>query len=58
VLLAGSGDAERSELFIAMLVAVMVLNLLPMLFARKILVGIMMIVLQVVGAVPGALQAA
>ena len=41
---------------IFLLVAVMVLNLLAMLFARKILVGATMIVLQIVGAVLGVLQ--
>jgi len=57
VLLSASGEAERTELIIALLVAVMVLNLLAMLFARKILVGVVMIVLQVLGAVLGVLQA-
>jgi len=57
VLLSASGETERTELIIALLVAVMVLNLLAMLFARKILVGVMMIVLQVLGAVLAVLQA-
>jgi len=57
VLLAGSADAERTAIIIALLAAVMGLNLLAMLFARKILVGGVMIVLQVLGAVLGVLQA-
>ena len=56
VLLAASSRAQRTEAIIALLVAVMILNLLAMLFARKILVGATMIVLQVVGAVLGVLQ--
>ena len=57
VLLSASGETERTELIIALLVAVMAINLLAMLFARKILVGVTMIVLQVLGAVLGVLQA-
>jgi len=57
VLLAASAETERTELILALLVAVMAINLLAMLFARKILVGVMMIVLQVLGAVLGVLQA-
>jgi multiple antibiotic resistance protein len=57
VLLAGSTETERTELILALLVAVMAINLLAMLFARKILVGFTMIVLQVLGAVLGVLQA-
>jgi multiple antibiotic resistance protein len=58
VLLANSHDEQRSLMIIALLVGVMILNLLAMLFARKILTGITMIVLQVLGAVLGVLQAA
>jgi hypothetical protein len=47
--LAGSADAERTAIILALLAAVMGLNLLAMLFARKILVGGVMIVLQVLG---------
>jgi multiple antibiotic resistance protein len=57
VLLANSHDEQRSLMIIALLVGVMVLNLLAMLFARKILTGVTMIVLQVLGAVLGVLQA-
>ena len=57
ILLAASGEAQRTGIIIALLVAVMFLNLLAMLFARKILVGVMMVVLQVLGAVLGVLQA-
>jgi len=57
VLMAASPRAERTGVIVVLLVAVMVLNLLAMLFARKILVGVTMIVLQVVGAVLGVLQA-
>ena len=57
VLLSASRETERTELIIGLLVAVMAINLLAMLFARKILVGVTMIVLQVLGAVLGVLQA-
>lgn len=57
VLLAASTEAQRTELILALLVAVMVLDLLAMLFARKILVGFTMIVLQILGGVLGVLQA-
>ena len=57
VLLAASGGTRGTEVIIALLVAVMILNLIAMLFARKILVGATMIVLQVFGAVLGVLQA-
>ena len=57
VLLMASGEAQRTEVILGLLVAVMAVNLLAMLFARKILVGVTMIVLQVLGAVLGVLQA-
>ena len=57
VLLMASGEAQRTEVIIALLVAVMAVNLVAMLFARKILVGVTMIVLQVLGAVLAVLQA-
>lgn len=57
VLLASSGGAQGTEVIIALLVAVMILNLVAMLFARRILVGATMIILQVFGAVLGVLQA-
>jgi multiple antibiotic resistance protein len=56
VLLAASKDMQRTLTILAFVVAVMVLNLLAMLYARKILVGVTMIVLQVLGAVLGVLQ--
>jgi multiple antibiotic resistance protein len=55
-ILASSREAQRTEMIVALLVAVMVLNLLAMLFARKILVGFTMVILQVLGAVLGVLQ--
>lgn len=58
VLLAASSEAARTEVILALLVGVMVLDLLAMLFARKILVGMMMLVLQILGGVLGVLQAA
>lgn len=57
-LLTASDETQRTEVIIALLVGVMVLNLLAMLFARKILVGFTMIVLQILGGVLGVLQAA
>ena len=57
ILLAASRDTQRIEIILGLLVVVMVLNLLAMLFARRILVGFMMVVLQVLGAVLGVLQA-
>jgi multiple antibiotic resistance protein len=57
ILLGASREAQRTGVIIALLVAVMFLDLLAMLFARKILVGVTMIVLQVLGAVLGVLQA-
>ena len=58
VLLAASSESARTETIVALLVGIMVLNLLAMLFARKILVGITMLVLQILGGVLGVLQAA
>ena len=57
VLLALSADVGRTQIIVEMLVAVMLLNLVAMLFARKILVGATIIVLQILGAVLGILQA-
>jgi multiple antibiotic resistance protein len=56
VLLALSQDAGRTELIVGMVVGVMLLNLLTMLFARKIMVGATIVVLQILGAVLGILQ--
>jgi multiple antibiotic resistance protein len=57
VLLALSSGADRTELIVGMVVAVMLLNLVCMLFARRIMVGATIVVLQVLGAVLGILQA-
>jgi multiple antibiotic resistance protein len=57
VLLALSSEGGRTELIVGMVVVVMLLNLVTMLFARKILVGVTMVVLQILGAVLGILQA-
>lgn len=57
VLLAMSTEGGRTELIVGMVVVVMLLNLVTMLFARKILVGVTMLVLQILGAVLGILQA-
>jgi small neutral amino acid transporter SnatA (MarC family) len=56
VLLALSAEGGRTGIIIAMVAAVMFLNLLAMLFARKILVGVTIVVLQILGAVLGILQ--
>jgi multiple antibiotic resistance protein len=58
VLLAASAEAARTETILGLVVGVMVLNLLAMLFARRILVGPVIVVLQVLGAVLGVLQVA
>jgi multiple antibiotic resistance protein len=58
ILLAASTEAQRTEVILALLVGVMILNLVAMLFARRILVGFTMVVLQVLGAVLGVLQVA
>ena len=57
-LLARSNGGERTTTIIAILIGVLVLDLLAMLFARRILVGIVPLVLQVVGAVLAVLQVA
>jgi len=57
VLLSLSTESGRTEIIIGMVVAVMLLNLIAMLFARKILVGVTMVILQILGAVLGILQA-
>ncbi|HXY31793.1 MAG TPA: MarC family protein [Gemmatimonadaceae bacterium] len=58
VLFANSDSIERTLMIIGLLVVVMVLNYLAMLYARRILVGAVMIVLQVLGAVLAVIQAA
>jgi small neutral amino acid transporter SnatA (MarC family) len=57
-LLAVGKGTQRTEIILALLVAVMVLDLLAMLFARRILVGWVIDVLQVLGSVLGLLQLA
>jgi len=58
VLLANSQDTERTSALVAILISVMVLNLLAMLFARKIMAGVTLIALHILGAVLGVLQVA
>ena len=57
-MLANSHDGARTGEVVAILVGVMVLNLLAMLFARKIMAGITLVALQILGAVLGVLQVA
>lgn len=58
VLLARSHDSTRTASIVVILLAVMVLNLLSMLSARKIMNGIMLMILRLVGSVLGVLQVA
>lgn len=57
VLLALSPGGERTGLVVGMVLVVMLLNLICMLFARKIMVGATIVVLQILGAVLSILQA-
>jgi multiple antibiotic resistance protein len=57
-LLANSPDAARTAAIVAMLIGVMVLNLLAMLCARRLMGGVTIMVLQILGAVLGVLQLA
>jgi multiple antibiotic resistance protein len=57
VLLALSTESGRTGIIVGMVVVVMLLNLIAMLFARRILVGATIVVLQILGAVLGILQA-
>jgi multiple antibiotic resistance protein len=57
-LLVNSPDAARTGAIFAILIAVMVLNLLSMLYARRIMAGPMILALQIFGAVLGVLQVA
>lgn len=57
-LMGASHEAQRTEGIIAVLLGVMVLNLIAMLFARRIMTGFLMISLQLLGAVLGVLQVA
>jgi len=58
VLVANSHDTRRTLVILAMLLGVMLLNLLAMLYARRLLAGVMTMVLEVLGAVLGVLQVA
>ena len=58
VLLANSHDFARTTSILAILIGVMVLNLLALLYVRRIMAGMMIIVLQILGAVLGVLQIA
>ena len=58
VLVANSHDTWRTLVILAMLLGVMLLNLLAMLYARRLLGGAMAMVLEVLGAVLGVLQVA
>jgi multiple antibiotic resistance protein len=58
VLLATSPDAMSTLRILAMLVAVMILNLLAMLNVRRIMAGPTVVILQILGAVLGVLQVA
>jgi multiple antibiotic resistance protein len=58
VVLANSPDGQRTAAVLAILLAVMVLNLLAMLYARRIMGGVAVMVLQILGAVLGVLQVA
>ena len=57
-MLGNSPDSERTATIVGLIMLVMVLNLVAMLFARRVLVGITIIVLQVLGAVLAVLQVA
>jgi multiple antibiotic resistance protein len=57
-LLASSTDSERTLTIVGLVVFVMVLNLVAMLFARRVVVGFTVLVLQVLGAILAVLQVA
>jgi multiple antibiotic resistance protein len=57
-LLASSDSTERTAGLLGLIFAVMVLDLLAMLYARRILVGYAILILQVIGAVLAVLQVA
>lgn len=58
VLLANSHTIERTLTIFALLCGVMLLNLLVMLYARRMLGGVAAMVLEILGAVLGVLQVA
>jgi len=55
-LLASAANFQRVELIIGLLVAVMVLNLIAMLMARRVMSGVTVVTLQLLGAILGVLQ--
>jgi multiple antibiotic resistance protein len=57
-LLTSSPTYERTSALLGLIVVVMVLDLVAMLFARRILVGFAILILQVIGAVLAVLQVA
>jgi multiple antibiotic resistance protein len=57
-LLVNSPDAARTAAILAILIGVMVVNLLAMLYVRRIMGGVIVLALQIVGAVLGVLQVA
>ncbi|HEX7273763.1 MAG TPA: MarC family protein, partial [Casimicrobiaceae bacterium] len=57
-LLVNSPDAGRTAAIIAILIVVMSLDLLAMLYARRIMAGVAILALQIFGAVLGVLQVA
>jgi multiple antibiotic resistance protein len=57
-LLANSPDAARTASIIAILIVVMLANLLAMLYVRRIMGGVTVLILQILGAVLGVLQVA
>ena len=58
VVLSNSHDTGREAAILAILLGVMLLNLIAMLFARKVMGGITLMALQILGAVLGVLQIA
>jgi len=57
-LLVNSPEFDRTVSIVAMLTAVMGMNLVTMLYARRIMGGGTVVVLQIIGAVLGVLQVA
>lgn len=58
VLLARSPDVRRTSMIVLVVVLVMVLNLLAMLGSRKVMGGVTLMILRIVGSVLGVLQVA
>jgi multiple antibiotic resistance protein len=57
-MLSATSDAQRITMILSLVVVVMILDLIAMLFARKILTGATVIILQVIGAVLAVMQVA